>query len=567
MTSSNSPAAAASAAASATSGHRETFNTRIVFLMAAIGSAVGLGNIWRFPYVAYENGGGAFLIPYLVALLTAGIPLLWFDLALGHRFRGSAPLAYRRMNRKAEPIGWIKVGVNFFIAVYYPAIIAWAGLYTWKSASKAWGDDPATYFSVDFLRADDSSIWSGNLVAPVLGVMIAVWVICIAVLATSINKGIGRVTLYFVPVLITLFGVIVIRALFLDGATEGLNAFFTPNWEVLKDTSVWISAYGQIFFSLSVGFGIMMTYASYLKPRTNLTGMGMVTAFANSSFEVLAGIGVFATLGFMAVQSGVPVTEVASGGIGLAFIAFPTIINEMPFGEVFGVLFFGCLFLAGITSFISVMEVVTSAVREKLHMSRAKAALIVGSSMSVLSTLMFSTTTGLMTLDIMDKFTNNVGIVSCAIISTLVVGWILGRRREVSQHLNAVSRVKVGPLWQTSVFALTPGVLIFFLLGELHTLINEPYGGYAADSVFVYGWLILLLILGAAVLWTFVPYPSSVCVSGLPGTDYGVPSKGRAKGVPNPLAAGAAVAQRMRQRRRPQENGGERAKKKSEANM
>ena len=144
----------------------------------------------------------------------------------------------------------------------------------------------------------------------------------------------------------------------------------------------------------------MITYASYLKPRTNLTGTGMVTAFANSSFEVLAGIGVFATLGFMAAQSGTSVEESVSGGIGLAFIAFPTIINEMPMGSLFGVLFFGSLFLAGITSLISIMEVVISAVRDKLNLSREVASISVGGLMAVVSCLLFSTTSGMITLDI-----------------------------------------------------------------------------------------------------------------------------------------------------------------------
>ncbi|MGP5660420.1 sodium-dependent transporter [Corynebacterium falsenii] len=515
---------------------RDTFNTRLVFLMAAIGSAVGLGNIWRFPYVAYDNGGGAFLIPYLIALLTAGIPLLWFDLALGHRFRGSAPLAYRRMNRKAEPIGWLMVGVNFFIAVYYPAIIAWAGIYTWKSFTKAWGDHPDSHFMNVFLQADDSSVWSGDFIVPILLVMVGVWALCITVLSTNINKGIGRVTKFFVPILIGLFAIIVVRALFLDGATTGLNAFFSPDWSILTDTSVWIAAYGQIFFSLSVGFGIMMTYASYLKPRTNLTGMGMVTAFANSSFEVPAGIGVFATLGFMSVQAGIPVDEVASSGIGLAFVAFPTIINQMPFGEIFGVLFFGSLFLAGITSLISVMEVVASAVAEKFGLSRRRVAVVVGSMMALLSTVLFSTTSGVVTLDIMDKFTNNIGIVFCAIMSAVIVGWVLGRRREVSQHINAVSHLRVGVLWRSGVFILTPAVLAFFLIREVRALVAEPYGGYGADTVFTFGWLIVLVIAGGAVLWTVIPYPQGVCVNGLLSSDYGVAARGRPRGVPNPLS-------------------------------
>ncbi|APT93110.1 SNF family Na(+)-dependent transporter [Corynebacterium phocae] len=519
-----------------TRSDRDTFNTRFVFLMAAIGSAVGLGNIWRFPYVAYENGGGAFLVPYLVALLTAGIPILWFDLSVGHRYRGSVPLAFRRITPSAEALGWFKVGVNFFIAIYYAAIIAWALLYTIKSFNQAWGDDPAAYFMGDFLNVDAEKVISASVVWPILIAMIFVWALCILFLATDINKGIGKLTTFFLPILTVMFLVLVVRALFLDGAIDGLDAFFRPNWSVLSDPSVWIAAYGQIFFSLSVGFGIMITYSSYLKPRTNLTNTGLVTAFANSSFEVLAGIGVFATLGYMAAQSGVAVDEVATGGIGLAFIAFPTIISMMPLGALFGVLFFGSLFLAGVTSLVSIMEVVISAVADKFALDRRKAAVSTGLIMAFFSCLLFSTTSGLVTLDIMDKFVNNMGIVLGAVASLVVVGWVTGRRRELEQHINAVSSVRVGTLWQFLTFVTTPLVLVYFVAREIFSVATEGYEGYAGLQLTLFGWGVLVTIVLFAVALSAMNYRGSNRLDGLDASDYGVPVKGRTKGTPNPLA-------------------------------
>ena len=229
---------------------RETFSGRKAFILAAIGSAVGLGNIWRFPYTTYENGGGAFIIPYLVALLTAGIPLLFLDYAIGHRHRGGAPLSYRRFNKHFETFGWWQVLVNVVIGLYYAVVLGWAATYTFFSLTKAWGDKPIDFFIGEFLKMGDITQGvSFEFVGMVVGPLIAVWIVSLAVLALGIQKGIAKSSSILMPLLVVMFLALVVSALFLPGATKGLDALFTPNWDKLSDPSVWIAAYGQIFFS------------------------------------------------------------------------------------------------------------------------------------------------------------------------------------------------------------------------------------------------------------------------------------------------------------------------------
>ncbi|HEY9265185.1 MAG TPA: sodium-dependent transporter, partial [Mycobacterium sp.] len=406
----------------AAAAKRGAFSSRQVFIFAAIGSAVGLGNIWRFPYVAYDNGGGAFVIPYIVALLTAGIPFLFLDYALGHRYRGSAPLSFARLRRGTEGLGWWQVGICFMIAIYYAAVMAWAVRYTIFSVTKAWGDDPEGFFFGEFLKAGDPGIDA----TPVWGVLIPlllVWVAILAVMLLGVQKGVGATSAIFIPILVVAFAILVVRSLFLPGAAEGLDALFTPNWSALTDATVWAAAYGQIFFSLSIGFGIMITYSSYVHKHTDMPGAGLVVGFANSSFELLAGIGVFAALGFMAQANGVAVGEVATSGIGLAFVAFPAIISEAPAGALIGVLFFFSLVIAGFTSMVSIVEVVISAVRDKFEITRTTATIAVTVPMALLSLVFFATTSGIYVLDIIDHFINQFGILLVAVISMLVMSW------------------------------------------------------------------------------------------------------------------------------------------------
>ncbi|GEK79417.1 sodium-dependent transporter [Agrococcus baldri] len=487
---------------------RGRFSNKTVFIMAAIGSAVGLGNIWRFPYVAYEGGGGAFILPYLVALLVAGIPLLLLDYAVGHSQRGSAPLSFARLSRKLEFIGWWQVAICVVIAVYYAAILAWSSQYIGFSFTQAWGSDPEAFFFEDFLHSDSSGV-TLDFVPAVLIPMVIIWVLTIVVMALGVQNGVGATSVIFIPVLLIAFGALVVQALSLPGASEGLQTLFAPNWAALLDPAVWASAFGQIFFSLSVGFGIMITYASYVGRKIDMTGSGFVVGFANSGFELLCGIGVFSALGFLAQSSGAAVSEVVADGIGLAFVAFPAIISEAPLGALLGVLFFTSLVLAGFTSLVSILEVVISAVRDKLELSRITGTLVVTVPLALISILLFSTTSGLTVLDISDYFINRFGILLVAMVSMLALGWGVRRVPWFAEHMGRYGSIPLRGWWVPLVMVITPLLVGFMLVLEVIAAVAEPYGGYSGWMLGVFGWGAAGAALGAGILLAIPKWKST----------------------------------------------------------
>jgi NSS family neurotransmitter:Na+ symporter len=456
-------------------GRREQWGSRTGFLLAAIGSAVGLGNIWRFPYVAYENGGGAFLLPYLAALLTAGIPLLVLEYTIGHRHHGSAPLAFARLHRRAEWIGWWQVGVCLLISSYYAVVVAWAAAYAWFSVGTRWGDDPGDFLFTDYLGVSTAGTLGGVRLG-VLIPLVLIWAVTLGVLVRGVKRGIERANRILLPILFVSFLVLVIRAVTLPGATLGLESLFRPDWSAMADGSVWIAAYGQIFFSLSVGFAIMITYASYLPRRADLSGNAFIAGFANSSFELLAGIGVFAALGFLAAASGVGVDEVATQGVGLAFVAFPSLLSELPAGStVFGILFFGSLVFAGLSSLISIVEASVSAVCDKFGLRRGTAVALVGGVTASISVL-YATEGGLNLLDVVDNFINLFGIAAVGLAEVVVVAWLLRRTSTLRDHANAVSDLPLRTWWSVALVAVTPVLLGAVTVDNLRRELAAPYG-------------------------------------------------------------------------------------------
>ena len=347
---------------------RDQWGTKLGFILAAVGSAVGLGNIWRFPYLVYENGGGAFLVPYFFAIFTAGIPLLILEYGMGHKFRGSTPLAMARGNKKWEWLGWWPSITAFFILGYYSMILSWAMKYFTLSFNKGWGSDPNTYFYDDFLKLTESPFQFGSVIWPVLIGILLVWAISWFICYRGVKGGIEKLNKVLLPTLVAIMVIIVIRGVTLEGATLGLNKLFTPDWSKVMEPKVWIAAYGQVFYSLSLAMGIMMTYSSYLPKKTDI-----------------------------------------SSGIGLAFIVFPKVFTIMgTWGTILGCLFFACLVFAGLTSCVSLVEAVSSAVIDKTGWERKKVVSGIALIGAVVSAT-FASGAGLYILDIMDNFVNCYG--------------------------------------------------------------------------------------------------------------------------------------------------------------
>lgn len=455
--------------------------------MAAIGSAIGLGNIWRYPYVVYDNGGGAFLLPYFIAIATAGIPILMLEYALGNRYRGSAPVAYRSLSQRWEWLGWWQAAVTFFIGTYYMVIIGWVLAYLYYSFGTQWGSDTEGFFLGNFLGLSDS-FWSvGGLQLKVLIPFVIAWAIVYWLLIRGVSRGIELAARVLIPLMALMMVVIVIRGVTLPGAGRGLNVLLTPDFGALADPRVWMAAYGQVFFSIGVAFSIMIAYSSYLPRRSELPNSALIVALSNSGFEFFAALGVFSVLGFLAVQQNVPVTEVVSEGVGLAFITFPQIINQLPvLNALFAVLFFGALLFAGLTSAVSIVEVGVIAVRDKFGYSRTKAVNIVA-GLSFLVGLIYVTKGGLYYLDTIDHFINNFGLVLSGLIEVILVAWVVRRLRDLQRFLNEDSYIPVGGWWIFFLSIVTPIILVIITAFNIYNEFKTPYEGYPASGLILLG--------------------------------------------------------------------------------
>ncbi len=484
---------------------REQWNSQFGFLLAAVGSAIGLGNIWRFSYLAYEHGGGAFLIPYLVALLTAGIPLLILEYAVGHERVGSAPLAYAKISRRWEWLGWwAVVFVMFGIELYYSVIIAWCLNFFVLSFGLGWGDDPNHFFFQEFLKVSSDPGEVGEIRTPILFGLMFVWFVAWAVVYRGVQRGIELANKILMPTLLLLTAILVFWSISLDGAIDGLKAYITPDFSRLTDPRVWIDAYSQIFFTLSLGFGIMIAYASYLPDKANITGNALLTVLINSGYSLFAGCAVFAVLGFMAYSENKAISEVVTQSIGLAFVAYPKAISLMPGGSWFGAIFFLCLTVAGLSSAVSIMEAFTSAMTDKFGFAR-KPLVTTVSVTGFLGSIIFTSQAGLLWLDIVDHFITHYGLITVGVLECIVVGWLFNLPL-LREHINRISSFHLGGWWDFLIKFFVPATLGLIFIGDLYNELQQPYGDYSWTALLLIGRDWLIATLAVALIITLKPW-------------------------------------------------------------
>lgn len=478
---------------------REHWDNRPAFVLAAIGSAIGLGNVWRFPYICFKYGGGAFLIPYIIALFTAGIPLLILEFSLGHKMAASAPESFRKIGVKKEWLGWFAILVALGITAYYAVIMSWCGNYFCYSFNLSWGKDTADFFNNKFLAISNGPLEIGKMRLIILPALIVTWVAIIGCIWKG-PKTVSKVVYITVILPWIILIIFVIRGVTLPGAIEGLKYFLTPNFQALKDIEVWRNAYAQVFFSLSIGFGIMIAYASYLPPKKDIVNNAFIIGLADAGTAFLAGFAVFSVLGYYSYVQGIPVPETIKSSIPLAFITYPTIINLLPFAnKLFGALFFLMLLTLGIDSAFSLVEAISAGFIDKWKIKRHTRVRICTGVVALIMGLIYITQGGLYWLDIIDYFMSNFGLIIVGLLECIVLGYMF-KLKVLKDHVNPISEIKIGKLWEICVKVITPLVLIFLLGSQIVERIKTPYGGYPRSAEFIGLCALLLLFLVSILL-------------------------------------------------------------------
>ncbi len=495
---------------------RGSWGSKLGFILAASGSAIGLGNIVFFSSNAYKFGGGAFYVPYLIALFLIGIPVMILELGVGRMTRRSMPNAlFGLTGKRGELAGWFGVLNASIITMYYITILGWVvGMWV-GSFGQLWESAAVESFGLNAGVLSNSMSYFFNMIAeanPIFYVTL-VWIFNVLIVIKG-AKSIEAVVKIFVPLMWIMMIVLIFRGLTLPNGIQGVFFLFTPDFSVMSDPDVWRGAFSQMFFTLSLGFGIMTAYASYLPKKSDDLKNASTISLMNCSFEFIAGLAIFALLFTFAIAP-------RGGSISMIFFVVPEGIAKFPVAVMtFGLLFFTLLLVAGLTSSVSLVEAVILSLIDKFGLPRRTviaAVALVGLSGSVVFALPAvidaglddNGTLGFTLLDFFDHWAFGYGLLLCGLLELIVLGWLYDIDKLIA-FINQTSRMKLGARFKFLVRFVLPVVIITILVMGVVTECKE--GLYGSDyETGSYTWLYryafagwLIFSIGGALLFTFL---------------------------------------------------------------
>lgn len=434
--------------------------SRIGVVAAAAGSAVGLGNIWRFPSQTADGGGALFILVYVGCILFFGIPLMVSEFMVGRTSRANTAGAYHKLapGTQWKWVGRLGVLTGFIIMGFYMVVCGWTLVYIFQSVSGYLSG--VTDLSANFIALQSNPV--KQIIWMILFTLLTAFFIL-----SGVKKGIEQSAKIMMPMLFLLLVILALRAITLDGAEAGLNFLFRPDLSHVKST-LFLDAMGQAFFSLSLGMGCMITYGSYFNDKTPLVKTAVQVSILDTLVAILAGVVIFPAAFALTANPGTIVDELVAGGPGLLFITLPELFNQMPGSMIWSTLFFCLLALAALTSTISLMEVVTVYIHEEYHISRKKSTLLVTAGVIVLGIFASFFSSFFNFLDVASaKFMLPIG----GLFISLFVGWYLDKKIVYAQLTNEMSlKFSIGFL-KTYIFLLRYVVPIAMLAIFIYGLV------------------------------------------------------------------------------------------------
>jgi len=437
---------------------RGIWGSKLAFILAATGSAIGLGNIWRFPTTASQNGGAVFVLVYILAVVFIGFTVMLAELTIGRHTQKNPVGAFEYIKPRSpwKFIGYMGIITGVGILSYYSVVAGWAVGYLVKTGSGAFKGEITsqitnrifTEFSSDPLQ--------------VLIYLIVIIGITTFIISKGVRRGIERWTKVLMPILFLLIIFLAIRALTLPHAGEGLSFYLKPDFSKFSGKVV-LFALGQAFFSLSLGMGTIITYGSYISKSDNLVSSAAWVSFSDTLIALLAGLIIFPTLAFSGQPGDI-------GGVGLVFEIFPIIFSQIPGGYIFGILFFALLIVAALTSTISLLEVPVAYFVDERNWPRQKAAIVIGflaffvGIPSALSWGGMEFFTKIKFFSLFDIIFGNIALAVGAFFICIFLGYVWGVKKAIQEIFSGNSRFKIKPIWIFSVKFLTPVAIIIILI-------------------------------------------------------------------------------------------------------